>query len=343
MKVYGIIGGSEKSDIDKIQKQLVDAGKCIVSDLKPGSDRSLSGRLLHVAGEGRRLIDRGAQILVISEPFLHGSLQVISNNLEIPVFDIKTRHLIQPELPRHLTIGILGGLGPYATADIFAKILHDTTAVSDQEHLRIVIENNPQIPDRTAAIRGQGEDPSLAMLNGMRKLENAGADFIIVPCNTAHAFLARIQPYLNIPILSMIRETVSHIRKIYPELHRVGLLATSGTVASGVFGKVCDREGLELIVPEPADQEQLVMWAIYGPEGIKGGKREKPRELLLEAAEKLIKSGAGVVILGCTEIPLVIGNDDLAVPVVDPTAVLAASAVKHAVERQAPERLPAEN
>ncbi|GAH53208.1 unnamed protein product, partial [marine sediment metagenome] len=104
-------------------------------------------------------------------------------------------------------IGILGGMGPEATVDLFHKIIKFTPAKKDQDHFRIIIDNNPKIPDRTAAILGKGEDPLPALQETARNLEKAGVDFIIIPCNTAHYFLPQIQKSVNIPVLNMIEET----------------------------------------------------------------------------------------------------------------------------------------
>lgn len=227
-----------------------------------------------------------------------------------------------------LTIGILGGLGPYATVDIFRKILDKTPAKIDQDHLHILIDNYPQIPDRSAALKGCGPSPIPAMVEAANRLCGAGADFLLIPCNTAHAFLPELRPHLKIPVLSIIDATAAYIAKHYPECSRIGLLATSGTLNSGVYaGKF-----KELLVPVPVDQEQLVMEAIYGSLGVKAGHLDDvPRELLLTAARRLVDAGAQVVILGCTEIPLVVKADDLPVPIVDPTMILAQTAVEYAM------------
>ncbi|MFA6815047.1 MAG: amino acid racemase [Lentisphaeria bacterium] len=231
------------------------------------------------------------------------------------------------------TIGILGGLGPAATVDLFDKIVKNTPACCDQDHLKIVIENNPQIPDRTGALAGKNEDPSVAMLATAEKLKDSGADFIIVPCNTAHVFLPVIQQYIKTPILSMIEETADFIVQKNPDIKRVGLLATSGTVGSGVYKAPLKRKNIELLIPSANSQTALVMEAIYGKKGIKAGFREEPKILLLKAAEELVKNHAELIILGCTEIPLVLTNGDMNVPFIDPTEILAKAAVKYAMTK----------
>src|SRR4030042_3354613 len=132
-------------------------------------------------------------------------------------------------------IGILGGMGPEATIDLFYKIIKSTPAEKDQDHLRIIIDNNPKIPDRTAAILGKAEDPLPALQETAQNLEKAGADFIIIPCNTAHYFLSSIQESVNIPVLNMLEETAKETKKRIPQIKKVGLLASIGVYKSEIY------------------------------------------------------------------------------------------------------------
>jgi aspartate racemase len=231
-----------------------------------------------------------------------------------------------------LTIGILGGMGPAATADLFQKIISKTPAERDQEHIRIFIDNNPHIPDRTAALRGKGNDPIPAMLESARGLEKAGADFIIVPCNTAHYFVKQIEKKLDIPVLSMIEATVNYVRTQYPEVKTVGLLASTGTVLSGVYKNEFDACGITMLAPDADEQENLVMESIYGKQGIKAGFTDGlPHESLKKAGEILHKRGAEILLMACTEIPLALRNGDAEIPLLDPTSILAEAAVNKAL------------
>lgn len=242
-----------------------------------------------------------------------------------------------PEAEKYGTIGILGGLGPAATVDIFDKIIKNTPASRDQEHIKVIIENNPQIPDRTAALKGKDENPSIAMLATAEKLRDGGADFIIVPCNTAHVFLKDVQQHIQTPILSMIGETAEYIEENFPKVRRAGLLATSGTVGSKVYEGSLNAKNITLLVPSSETQENCVMEAIYGKSGIKAGhKTGVPRELLLKAAGELLAKGVELIILGCTEIPLALKDGDMEVPFIDPTEILAKSAVRHAMNKIKP-------
>lgn len=226
-------------------------------------------------------------------------------------------------------LGIVGGVGPAATVDFMAKVVASTPAGKDQDHIKLVVEQNPQIPDRTANLLHDETDPTLALYATCKRLESAGANAIAIPCNTAHAFVERIQAHLRVPIVNMLSETVAHIRDRYGEGVTIGLLATSGTLASQVYHQAAGRLGLQLIAPGH-DYQALVMEAIYGERGIKAGFTEGIcREQLLVAAEHLCDLGAEVLILGCTELPLVLQHceafalNDHRVALVDPTTLLA--------------------
>jgi len=138
-------------------------------------------------------------------------------------------------------IGILGGMGPEATIDLFYKIIKFTPAEKDQEHLRIIIDNNPKIPDRTNAILGTGKDPLPELITTAKNLEKAGADFIIMPCNTAHYFISKIQKNISIPILNMIQETANDVKRVFPDFKKVCLFASKGTYKTKLYNTFFDK------------------------------------------------------------------------------------------------------
>ncbi len=233
-------------------------------------------------------------------------------------------------------IGILGGMGPEATIDLFTRIVKGTRARRDQNHLRILIDNNPKVPDRTRAILGKGTSPLPELVRSGKTLEKAGADFIVIPCVTAHYFYEGLEKKLKIPVLHLVEETVRWVQKNLKGVRRLGLLATTGTIQSGLFQTAFGPTGIELIVSTPGIQKALVMKAIYGKTGIKAiGPSEGSRRLVLQAARKLIARGAQGVIAGCTEIPLVLKDGDLSVPVIDSIAILARAALRKAHGRKA--------
>jgi len=226
-------------------------------------------------------------------------------------------------------IGVLGGMGPAATADFYQKLIQVTPATTDQDHLKVLIYSNPHIPDRTAAIRGEGPDPLPALVASAEALIRAGADFLTIPCVTAHHFFDGLQAAVSVPILHLVRETVAAVGVEYPALRRFGLLATSGTLQSRMFEAKFEPQGLTILTCERGIQETCVMEAIYAVK--KGEPLDRPRHLIREAAEHLLDRGAQAVIAGCTEIPLILREGDLPVPVIDPTWNLARAAVRYAL------------
>lgn len=238
-------------------------------------------------------------------------------------------------------LGVVGGVGPAATVDFMDKVVANTPAGKDQDHIKMVVEHNPQIPDRTANLLRAETDPTIALYATCQRLADAGADAIAIPCNTAHAFIARIQQHLDVPIINMLHETIALIVLQHGASTPLGLLATSGTVQSRVYHEAARAAGLNIITPGHESQA-LVIEAIYGPRGIKAGFTGGIcKEQLLVVAEHLCELGAGVLILGCTELPLVLAHADAfplgrhQVAMVDPTTVLALKCVQLALDARA--------
>ena len=225
-------------------------------------------------------------------------------------------------------IGILGGMGPEATADIYHRIILATPAQSDQEHIKTIIYSNPKIPDRTQGILGNAPSPVPLIVETAKILENAGADFLIMPCNTAHYFIDKIQSEINVPILNMIKLAADSILRNHSGVNTVGLLATDGTIKTRLYQNLFEAANLRVLTPDSENQEKT-MKGIYSH--IKSGGLAKGRELLLQTAEHLIDSGAEILVCGCTEISLVIKNGDFIIPVVDPMQVIAEYAVEVAL------------
>jgi aspartate racemase len=232
-------------------------------------------------------------------------------------------------------IGILGGMGPEATIDLFTKIVKGTKVKKDQDHLRIFIDNNPKIPDRTLAIKKKGPSPLPQLIRSAKILENAGADFIIIPCVTAHYYFKPLQERIKIPILNLIEISVQYLKTKWKRISKVGLLATTGTIQTGLFQKALSHTGIEVVLPDPEIQENWVMEAIYGKQGIKVmGPSGNSKHLILKVSEKLVHLGAQAIVAGCTEVPLVLKEGDLSVPVIDPISILAKTAIEKAQGRK---------
>lgn len=226
-------------------------------------------------------------------------------------------------------LGIIGGMGPEATVNMYAEIVKLTDACNDQEHLDILIHNNNKIPDRTEAILGNGNSPVQELTRSARILEKAGADMIIVPCITSHYFLKDIQDKVSVPFIDAIRETAILIYKKYKNINKVGVISTTGTAKSGLFQKAFMGNKIIAIFPSLDVQEEYVMKAIYGRDGIKAGNLGSATIKRIESAAKtLIADGAQAIIAGCTEIPLVLSEGAISVPLIDPIRILAKIAIK---------------
>ena len=230
-------------------------------------------------------------------------------------------------------IGILGGMGPAATLDCFGKIINNTAAKRDVDHLRVFMDSNPAIPDRIAAILGDGESPVPALLAGCRGLEKAGADFIIIPCVTVHFFLPQIQAESPLPILSIFDAVAEAIQADLPEAKTVGLIGTRATVESGLFQRRLAEETIQTLVPDSNQQSKIIA-------AIRDIKDSRPSRTqaaitqdLIDAAGSLIDrtpDGAEAIVAGCTEIPLALGQQDLPVPYFDSLTILARAAIRFA-------------
>ncbi len=223
-------------------------------------------------------------------------------------------------------VGILGGMGPQATCDLFMKIIRNTPAQKDQDHLRVIIDSNPKIPDRTAYILSGGEDPRPLLFETAKNVERAGASFIAIPCNTAHCFHKEIQRQVDIPVLHMMEEVARYLNG---KANKAGLLATTGTLRTGLYARSLSKVGIETVIPSDEDQDS-VMEAIYL---VKASMLEKGRKIILEQARKLEARGCDVVIAGCTEIPLILKDGDLGIEVVDATDILAKACVGYGLSK----------
>jgi aspartate racemase len=231
-----------------------------------------------------------------------------------------------PQAPApKVVLGIFGGMGPEATANLYQLIVKLTPATRDQDHIPTLIYSLPQVPDRTAAIKSGDMSIVAYLVEGVTRLERAGASFIVIPCNTAHYFYEPMQKAVKIPIVHMIRETVVEVAAKYPKARKVGLLATSGTIASGLYEKEFAARGIAVVVPDPDVEENLVMKATYDIKA--GGNKRQAEEWLFLAGKSIEKKGAEVVVLGCTEIPLAFNPERSGVPVVNATKVLAERAI----------------
>jgi len=225
-------------------------------------------------------------------------------------------------------IGILGGMGPEATLDLYRYIIDLTPASRDQDHIRVLIYSNPKIPERTKAIVGEGRSPLADLIESARLLEKGGAGIIAMPCNTAHYFLPQMQQQLSIPILDMIEETCRKCSESLPEVKTVGLLAALGTVRSGLYHRALAKQKINAVIPDDADQK-LIQTAIGQVKA--GATDRRTQETFQLAGARLVAAGAEAVILGCTEIPLAFEPGEVGYPSINSTRVLAEAAIQWAL------------
>jgi aspartate racemase len=233
-------------------------------------------------------------------------------------------------MQKELVIGVLGGMGPEATVDCFGKLIKNTPAGCDQEHLKIIIVDNPKVPDRTSAILEGGASPVPVLLEGMETLKRAGADFVIIPCVTVHYFLEELLEQCDTPVLSILDAVANHISQNHPKVKTVGLLGTNGTIQSQIFQKRLTGEGIDTLVCSDPVQQQ-VMEAIGDLKNENSGRsRADITDTMTNAAAHLIQRGAQGVIAGCTEIPLALAQKDVAAPYFDSLLILARSTIRRA-------------
>jgi aspartate racemase len=231
-------------------------------------------------------------------------------------------------------IGVLGGMGPLATVDFMQKLIAATTratnATRDQDHVPVVVSSIPQIPDRNAAFRGEGVSPLAAMISSGQRLIQAGAGLLVVPCNTAHLWFDELEAALPVPMMHMVDAALEDAASGMQAGARLGLLCTDATLASGLYiNRAAQTPGYAAVQwTLPTDTEMLTL-VMPGIQAVKLGQLDQASELLSAAAMALIQRGAGSLVLGCTEIPLVLNtaSHPFKVPVIDATASLARRAV----------------
>lgn len=229
-----------------------------------------------------------------------------------------------------LTIGILGGMGPMATADLFEKIIKNTPVNKDQEHPKIIVYNNPQIPSRVDAILNGAESPLKDLIASAQLLEKAGADILAMPCNTAHFWHQDIQNAVKVRFINMIENTVEWVRTHSADnTGKLVLFATSATVQTKMYQNAFAAAGIDVLVPD--HEEQSIISAAIN-EAKAGRLEDNPGiQLLLDIMVKYRKMGAGSFIAGCTEIPLLFRYMSGEYCLIDPTQLLAQTIVKQAL------------
>ncbi len=222
-------------------------------------------------------------------------------------------------------LGVLGGMGPLASAHFTLRLTQLTPAERDQDHLPFILWSDPRVPDRTEARLAGGPDPLPALLRGIRGLEAAGCGAIAIPCNTAHGWFEQMQAATRLPILHIVDAAADELAGQGIGEGQVGIMGTAGTLAMQLYQQRLDQRGYRCLVPEEAQMQRLVTPAIAL---VKAGRVAEAYAPLAEVAATLMRRGARAVVLGCTEIPLGINaGPTLPFPVVDTIDALARAAL----------------
>jgi aspartate racemase len=222
-------------------------------------------------------------------------------------------------------LGVLGGMGPLASAHFMLRLTLLTPAGRDQDHIPAVLWSDPRVPDRTAARLAGGEDPLPVLLRGIHGLEAAGCGAIAIPCNTAHGWHAAMQAATALPILHIVTATGDELLRLGVAPGRIGVMGTAATLEMRLYQQGLEHRGWPCLVPEPAEMEALVTPAIGL---VKANQVAEAYAPLAEMARRLVARGAGAVVLGCTEIPLgIAAGPALPFPVADSIDALARAAI----------------
>lgn len=221
-----------------------------------------------------------------------------------------------------LTVGIIGGMGPYATLAFIQNILANTPAQKDWDHLRTIIDNNPKIPSRTRAFLFNEESPVAMIAQSANGLKEAGADFVVLPCNSAHYFLPSVRKYTNIEFLDMIDAACDEIE--VQGARRVGIIGGEVTVKAGLYEQRLGPRGISVL--QVSDNEQGIVREII-EDGKLNSVTDRTREKLQSILESLKKNGADTIVLACTELPMVMPGIPVNCGIVDSLDVLAKAVV----------------
>jgi aspartate racemase len=223
-------------------------------------------------------------------------------------------------------IGVLGGMGPLATVDFFSKVISETPAKGDADHVPMLIQSDPRIAPRPAAILGEGRSPLPDLLAGRDRLISAGAMALVMPCNTAHYWYADLLKGCTVPFLSIVDASVNELSLLADVGSIIGIIATRATLTAQIFDPALIRSGYTVMLPDESAMNTLVL---PGIELVKAGDILRGGRLIEEAVQALLNHGARAVILACTETPLALDalKSPLRIHCVDSTAALARSCV----------------
>ena len=199
-------------------------------------------------------------------------------------------------------LGILGGMGPAASAEFVTRLIKQTPATHDQEHMPFVLWNEPRIPDRSTSMQAGDNAPLLWLLQGIQALKTVGCDRVVIPCNSAH-FWYDDMAKMGVPITHIVDSIADQLRDLDLENTTIGIMGTQGTIEHGLYQNRLTQQGWCCIVPDRAEMDFFVQPAI---DLIKAGKIQESQRLLVTVIHSLIDRGAKAIVLGCTELPLAV-------------------------------------
>ena len=222
-------------------------------------------------------------------------------------------------------LGILGGMGPAASAEFITRLIQQTPATRDQDHIPFVLWNEPRIPDRSTSMRNGDDNPLPYLIDGIQALKYTGCDLIVIPCNTAHFWHNELVK-LNVPIIHIVDSVADALRDVNVVNTKIGIMGTQATVEFGLYQYMLTKLGWDCIVPSKEEMDTSVQPSI---DLIKGGKVEQARLMLMTVVKSLIERGAKAVVLGCTEIPLAVKEvEENGIPIVNSIDSLVKSVMK---------------
>lgn len=225
-------------------------------------------------------------------------------------------------------VGVLGGMGPDATVELMQRVIAATPASDDADHIHMIVDNNPKVPSRIAAlIEGTGADPAPVIVGMAQRLERAGADFLVMPCNTAHHYHAQVQAAVGIPFWNLVDMTVRRFADASPPIRRVGLLASPAVRQVNLFEAPFADAGIEIVLPSDPDQTTLldVIRAVKA-----GGPDDAGIAAFNDVARRLQAAGAEALLIACTELSVIADRLQSGVPVVDNLQLLVDEIVENA-------------
>ena len=228
---------------------------------------------------------------------------------------------------KKLIAGVLGGMGPLATVDFMSMVIDLCPIVTEDDHVRLLVDQNPHIPNRQIVSNIKSKNIGSMLADGALKLQNAGADFIVMPCNTAHMFSDDIKTRINIPFIHIVDETINEITAYFPDKKSAGIMATSACINAKIYQDGLTVNNKKFHLPSESYQDEC-MKSIFDIK--EGTEISNPADSMYKIANHLTEKGAEILIAGCTEIPLVLKNEDLNVPLISSTEVLAIKTIEYA-------------